>query len=358
MARHDLLILTPQQMGLGRIDRGERLDPAAIERAVAKRRALARVNPDAVDLVEVRYFAAGEDYLPQDSPLWRRDKTGERVVSGGLIDGARHVYLLDFTKPELQDSVAAQCKTYVETGVFDGCMFDWWNSAESDIPGAEGTARLAMIRKVRAAVGDKALLIGNVNDTLPKMTAPYLNGVYMEGVGAKGFASDWRRAAGNLAWLEAHLRPPAFTAMEVWYNCGKCAGDPAKIQAQGRGELALMREATTLSLTNSDGYVLFSDPDILPTPDHLHNWYPFWNKSLGRPRGAKGARLGNGAFFRAFDNGCVIFNPPDNRPAVVTFRSPHRSQASGVVAASQKVAAGDGDIFLSEGDADACALAP
>ena len=44
-----------------------------------------------------------------------------------------------------------------------------------------------------------------------------------------------------------------------------------------------MRATTTLALTHGDGYCLFSDPNPLPTPDHMHNWYPFWNKSLGRP---------------------------------------------------------------------------
>jgi hypothetical protein len=352
MARHDLLILGPQQMGLGRVDSGGKLERAAVGRALAKRRALALLNPNAAVLAEIRYFDAWETYLPPDSPLWRRDKAGERVASPGAIYGARRVYLLDFSKPELQDSVAAQCKAYVETGVFDGCMFDWWGAAYSDTPGAEGTARLKMIQKVRAAVGDKALLIGNVNGSLPKMTAAYLNGAYMEGFGAKGF-SDWRRAVGDLAWLEAHLRPPAFTALEGWYDCGACAGDPAAIQARGRGDLALMREVTTLSLTNSDGYVLFGDPDALPTPDHLHDWYPFWNKSLGRPAGPKGVRSKDGAYRRAFDDGCVVFNPPDNRPVTVTFAEPHRSQASGIVASSFTVAQGDGDIFIVYGSGEA-----
>ncbi|MBK8176658.1 MAG: hypothetical protein IPK66_15795 [Rhodospirillales bacterium] len=363
MARHDLLILSPQQMGLGRIDRGEALAPAAVDRALAKRRELARLNPNAVVLAEVRYYDAWQDYLPPDSPLWRRDKSGEPVISGGLIYGARQVYLLDFSKPELRDSVAAQCKAYVETGVFDGCMFDWWNGAYSDTPGAEGTDRLKMIQMVRAAVGDKALLIGNVNGSLPKMTASYLNGVYMEGFGSKGFA-DWRQAVANLVWLEAHLRAPAVTALEGWYDCGDCSGDPATIEARGRGHLALMREVTTLSLTNSDGYVLFGDPDALPTLDHLHSWYSFWDKTLGRPVGPKGVRSQDGSYRRAFGNGCVVFNPPDNRPVTITFPVPHRSQASGIVASSFSVDGGDGDIFLlneSRGgggplapDSDAC----
>lgn len=359
MSKYDLLILSPQQMGLGRVDGGEKLNPKVVANALRKRQALARLNPRALALAEIRYYDAWEGYLQPESPRWRRDKAGKRIVSGGLIDGAPHVYLIDFSRPDVQNSVAAQCKTYVETGVFDGCFFDWWNPAYSDVPGAEGSERLALIRQVRAAVGDKAILIGNVNGTLPKMTAQYLNGVYMEGFGADGFV-DWRRAASNLVWLEAHLRKPAFTALEAWYDCHQCAGALAELQAEGRGQLALMREVTTLSLTHSDGYVLFADPDALPTPDHLHDWYPFWDKSLGRPRGPKAVRIAGGSYVRAFDNGCVVFNPPDNHTVFLTFREPHRSQAHGVIAATQKVERGDGDIFLVEPatERNPCALTP
>lgn len=51
----------------------------------------------------------------------------------------------------------------------------------------------------------------------------------------------------------------------------------------GRNDFALMRMVTTLSLVFSNGYTLFSDPNSLPTPDHAHDWYPFWDKSLGKP---------------------------------------------------------------------------
>ena len=43
-----------------------------------------------------------------------------------------------------------------------------------------------------------------------------------------------------------------------------------------------MRVATTLALTHSDGYVLYADPNPLKTPDHLHDWYPFWDAQAGQ----------------------------------------------------------------------------
>ena len=59
-----------------------------------------------------------------------------------------------------------------------------------------------------------------------------------------------------------------------------------------------MRVFTTMSLTHSDGYVMYNtwtgaipgpDPDaIYPWgPGHEHFWYPFWDANLGRPIGPK-----------------------------------------------------------------------
>jgi hypothetical protein len=77
--------------------------------------------------------------------------------------------------------------------------------------------------------------------------------------------------------------------------------------------MALMRNITTLSLVFSNGYVLFSDPNQLPTPDHLHDWYPFWEKSLGKPTGPL-ATLDrpnlSGAYMREYERGEAVFNPP------------------------------------------------
>lgn len=95
----------------------------------------------------------------------------------------------------------------------------------------------------------------------------------MEGLGSKFFAS-WEVAAKNLIWFKTHLQAPALTALEAWYT------NPSS----GRHDLKAMRSTTAISLIFSDGLVLFADPNSLPTHDNMHDWYSFWNKSLGRKR--------------------------------------------------------------------------
>ena len=211
-------------------------------------------------------------------------------------------------------------------------MFDWW--ADDDQMGAD---RLALVRKIRATIGEKPLLIGNVGSHVMTRTAQYMNGMYMEGFGSH-FFPDWHTAAANLAWGETHLHKPAFTALEGWWQTG-------------RGDLAAMRMVTTLSLVFSNGYALFADPDALPTPDHLHDWYPFWDKSLGHPAGPLAVLNRpdlSGAYTRQFEKGEAVFNPPGNRPVTVSFPEPRRSAATNTVGRSFAVNGGDGDLFLKD----------
>jgi hypothetical protein len=317
--------------------------PESIQTALHNRAALLAMNPHLVLLVNVHYkFTPPKNFLPQNSPWWKHGTLEGQFENGNKEYGS---HLLDYANPAFQDKVASFCAALIRTGVYDGCMLDGWKDFQ------DPSASVALIQKLRAAIGEKALLVGNVNGKLPANTANYLNGMYMEGYGAR-FFPDWRTAAANLLWGESHLRKPAITALEGWYDCDtpQCSGDPAQIQQRGRANLASMRAVTTLSLVFSNGYAVFSDPNPLPTPDHLHDWYSFWDKSLGRPTGPL-AVLDHpdlaGAYTRQYEKGEAVFNPPSNHAVVVKFQRPRRSAATGVTASTFTVAAGDGDLFLN-----------
>lgn len=335
LARHDLMFSGFGRLGLRLA--GERaypllgpvFTPESILAALRYREALLRANPHLLLLAEVHYYSAAADYLPADSPWWLRDGSGQPRSDDPEVRSLR----LDFSRPDFQDAVAALCGAIVRTGAFDGCMLDWWHD------GDQAPDRLSLIRKIRAAAGEDAILLGNVNGTLPTRTATYMNGIYMEGFGSR-FFPDWRKAAANLAWGTRNLRRPAFTALEAWWR-------------GGRGDLSSMRAATALSLIFSDGYVLFADPNALPTPDHLHDWYPFWDKSLGGPAEPAADPEGpvpGGLYRRHFEHGDAVFNPLENGPVKIAFDRPRRSAATNAVARSFTIAPGDGDLFISGQD--------
>ena len=322
VARHDLLWhgvgwyglrwdASPQ--GLGRI-----LTPESIEKGRVIRQTLLKLNPNIILVAEIRYRDASRRFLPKDHEWWARDEDGQPAkgwAEGGFIR-------LDFANPEYRRHVARRAKAVVQSGVVDGILLDWWRDDED---------RLALIRQVRKAIGDDYLIIANANDRTTPKTAPYINGYFMECTRSRT-AQDWQRIRATLTWAETHLRRPAVNCLEIWYH-------------HSRDDLNLMRAATTLSLTQSNGYCLFSDPNPLPTADHLHNWYPFWDKSLGRPVSTGVARA-DGTVTREFENGTVVYNPMGNRAVSVVFDDIRQSVATGTSARRHQLADADGDIFL------------
>ena len=320
-ARHDLAIVSMETLGLrwNNHFRGmaDGFEPSAIAAAREIRAKLLKLNPNAILIAAVQYRDAAENYLPDESPWWKR-KDGGRVA--GWEEG--HYYLLDFSNPEFRAQVVKQARAMMATGVFDGIFLDWWKDDDD---------RLALVRALRSSVNEKALILANVNDLRQPLTAPFINGYYMECY-RSATPKDWRRIANTLRWAEKNLRQPRVNCVETWFH-------------KSRQDLNLMRATTTLALTMSDGYCLFGDPDSLPTPDHLHDWYDFWDKRLGRPL-APGSRRTDGSWERDFECGTAVYNPMGNGVTVVRFKSPRRRLSNGETALQFDVSDCDGDIFL------------
>jgi hypothetical protein len=134
-------------------------------------------------------------------------------------------------------------------------------------------------------------------------------------------------------------------------TCGSrasTAGDVVPRVARGREPDA--PRTTTLALTLSDGYCLFSDPNPLPTPDHCTTgtlsgsagWGIRCRKGKARPDGAlvrefAGVHGGLRAHQRrAGDRGVFPSRAPVARPAGARLRT--RSGPR------------DGDLFIKEGE--------
>ena len=324
-ARHDLIFLHPTAAGLRTEAAFEgtafTFTPAGIAAAKARRAALLARNANAVLLAEVRYRDAPKGFIPEESPWWKRDAKNDYIM--GWAEGGYR--LLDVGHAEWQAQVARRARAVMETGVFDGIMLDWWT---------DDADRLSLITQIRTAIGTAALVLVNSNDHPIPRTAAQVNGLYMECYRTQK-PEDWQRITGTLRWAETNLRTPRINCLESWYH-------------QSRRDLPLMRAVTTLSLVHSDGYCLFADPNDLPTPDHLHDWYDFWDKGAGRPAAA-GFQRPDGAWERAYSRGTVVHNPAGGAPVTVRFDTPRRSRATGRTATAHTIPAHNGDIFLTPG---------
>jgi hypothetical protein len=223
----------------------------------------------------------------------------------------------------------------------------------------ERAARLALLHAIRGVVRKDFLILVNSNDRIVPLSAPLVNGLFMECAKqdhAAGYTRDAIRGIETtLSWAEANLRRPRINCLEGWRVVDEYGGDLARRVAERDTpeNLRWMRLFTTLSATHSDGYVLFGDANAMPSPDHLHNWYAFWDADLGTPVGAAAvAAQADGLFIREFSRGWAVFNR-SGRPQTVTVGEPTRSAATGTVGREHVVPDLDGDILLRSVSEDA-----
>jgi len=325
-ARHDLIFHGERFFGLHWDNAypglATNFTPASIQTGLQRRRDLLRRNQNLILLVEIRYRDAHWSFLPADHKWWQRDEQGKIVPAWG--EGAGAYLQLDFSNPEFREQVAKQAQATIASGVADGIMLDWWR---------DDADRLSLVKAIRSRIGDEALILANVNDVIAPQTAPFINGYFMECYRTQT-VEDWSRIADTLKWAENKLRQPRINCLETWFH-------------ESRSDENLMRATTTLSLVLSDGYCLFSDPNPLPTPDHLHNWYPFWERRLGGAL-ARGVARPDGAMTREFAKGTAAYNPLGNQPVTFTFAEPRCSRATGKRARVHLLGPCDGDLFLHD----------
>ncbi len=293
------------------------------QQALANRQAMLDINPNMVFLLEVRWRNAPGSFLPEDSEFWLRNPDGSRKL--GWDNGPEPYFLLNPDNPAFAENIARQCKIAVDSGIYDGVMFDW-------------DGHMPIVRAVRKRLGDDALIIVNIHDRIDEANAygKMINGAFMElappGPGYSGRTlGTWESTRKALHAFEEIFREPQINCLEAW-------GD--------RADLRRMRAITTLGLTHSDGYVLYADPNPLKTPDHLHDWYEFWDAPIGKAIAERIERK-DGAFSRKFERGTVVYNPLGNGEVELTFDQPMKRISDGSTAKDFSLQEADGDIFLS-----------
>lgn len=305
----------------------------SLDKALRNKAELLKLNPNINCLFEIRWRDSPMSFLPDDSDWWKRDANGKIVE--GWDGGWEPFYIHNFENEEFQDNVARQAKIAVESGVYDGVMLDW-------------SGHLGIIKKIRAAIGDDKLIIVNIHDNVDnaRLYKDYINGAFMElnppdakrmpvdyfveNNIAEAYIGSWKSIEDALLYYEANFREPQVNCLECWGN---------------RGDFTRMRAITTMSLTISDGYVLYADPNPLVTPDHYHDWYEYWDFELGRPK-AKGVLTSDGYWCREYDGGTVVYNPEGNADIVVTFPETRTRVGTAERGCSFIVGDVDGDIFV------------
>ena len=276
--------------------------------AIELRDAYLALNPNMLFIAGLEMREAYPTSHPLDSLFWLRDENGERIVA--WRDGA---LFLDFTKPIVVDKIVEEAIAVSKCGLYDGIFFDWWTEdgpvlANKETGWSEGyvgfeaeqRARDIILTRIREAVREDFLILVNTNRRKIPRTGWAINGTFMETLRDhdRGYTHNGLiEIESTLLWAEENLQEPRVNCLEGWGIKDESPNSPANRR--------WMRVFTTMSLTHSDGYVLYNDGI-----QHQHYWYDFWDADLGQPIGEKAQRYESreGLFIREFTNGWAVYN--------------------------------------------------
>ena len=283
-----------------------------LEEAKAIRQKRLVLNPNMLFLVEVRiHNHLQTSAFPPDSEFWLRDRNN-RIIANNYSENP-----MNFLNPDLQSLLIERIVAVAKCGLYDGVMIDGFNSNATgfvdrrfhSVTNAEIVAATTRIlREVRTRVRDDFLILVNANRTKPTAYTEYVNGTFME-TGHDSNGSYTREGLqeieDTLLWAETQLREPQINCLE-----GEGVGTSPPNSPENQ---RWMRVFTTLSLTHSNGYVLYTDGMRFVDPQaahHAHIWFDFWDADLGQPIGEKAQRYDNrkGLFIREFTNGWAVYN--------------------------------------------------
>ena len=279
-----------------------------MNQAIELRDAYLAQNPNMLFIAGLEMREAYPTSHSEDSPYWLRDENGKRIVA--WTDGA---LFLNFTKPIVVDKIVEEAIAVSKCGLYDGIFFDWWTEdgpvlANNETGWSEGyvgfeaeqLTRDIILAQIREAVREDFLILVNTNRRKIPRTGWAINGTFMETLRDhdKGYTHDGlAEIESTLLWSEANLREPRINCLEGWGIPTESPDSPTNLR--------WMRVFTTMSLTHSDGYVLYNGGI-----QHEHYWYDFWDADLGQPIGEKARRYENreGLFIREFTNGWAVYN--------------------------------------------------
>ena len=333
-----------------------------LERAREIRQRRLAQNPNMIFLPDIRYYHHDTpEAFPPDSDFWLRDAQGQ------ILRNEANEYLIDFMKPKVQKLVIKRIIAVERCGLYDGVFLDGFLRNGTGFWGREHhhatdeeiiQVWINIFRAVRSQVRDDFLIIINANRTKATRYTEYVNGTFMETTSDKlggnpgGYTRDGLyEIESTLTWSEQNFRSPQINCLEGW-------GIPTE-PPDSPNNRRWMRVFTTMSLTHSDGYVMYNtgtgaipgpDPDaIYPWgPGHEHFWYPFWDANLGRPIGLKAQLYKDipGLFIREFTNGWAVYNRSGSTQEI-SLAENATGVASGQAGTTHRLADLDGEIYFT-----------
>ncbi len=307
-----------------------------LDRSIQRRDDIIANNPNTVFLAIIPWYKRAFFELRADSPLWARDAQGNVIVHNEGVDGS-----FDYTSAEGIEHIVQMAVDIDRCGLYDGIVFDAWGYEL--LPSAlysdelQRASRLQIVRRIRENTRPNFLIQVNSNRMMIPETGPYINGLSMETgipnwfVGRDEVSKALHETESTLSWAESHLREPRINAV---------IGEGLFTQSfNSQDNARWVRVLTTLSLTYSDGYVMYQR--------EREDWWPFWEAHLGQPVGEKGQLYQDidGLYIREYTNGWAVYNH-SGEAQVITLPEEVKGVASGHLGTEHALPNLDGEMYL------------
>ena len=181
---------------------------------------------------------------------------------------------------------------------------------------------------------------------MPKSVS-YVNGSFMETFPSEsGYTrDDIIEIETNLIWYEANVREPKI-------NCLRGLGIGTEPPDSPKNR-QWMRLFTTMSLTLSDGYALYTLGYIGGQKQYQkHIWHPFWDANLGQPVGPTTQQYQEdieGLYIREFTNGWAVYNRSGTPQTITlpTSATPVSDREDNAASQTHLLPDLDGEIYLT-----------
>jgi hypothetical protein len=330
----------------------------SIQKALKRRAYMKQLNPDLTLLMDLHWTMVNELAFPADHPWWLRDVNGNRIVKWSdttYLDNDKTLvktyYYMDINNPDYINHLVQRAVAAVNSGVYEGVLLDcaidfMWERLHNGV----NNDPTNLIMTLRAALGSTGIIILNTSYNFVPQWAPYINGVFMEAVRTDDPNCDWGVISGGACFADEVERWQSLEGViSSWHH--NIVHQPKiialELQTPNRQDVAEMRAATALTMTHTNGYILYADAYYFPSENHLHNWYSFWDEDLGVPTSGRIDR-NDGSFQREYSKGTVIYNPLGNGPVTVSFSDERRQASTGAIGYSFVVNGKDGDMFIKD----------
>lgn len=193
----------------------------------------------------------------------------------------------------------------------DGILLDWWhnNHPTRFSPVQIRSSRIEIAQALRTTLGNDAIIMANVNQTLDQDTVQYLNGVFMESWKENPkenyTLSELKEIERAMRYYEINLRYPKIIALEGW-RVFSALSDADMNSLENRRSAKLFTALSVVIPTT--GYVLFADNNAdNPQNDHDHIFYDFYQFDAGKPIRNE-IRIKDGSSYKEHERGFIGYN--------------------------------------------------